>query len=40
MLVAQTKLLGHDDVLRLLGQKHLGVVDHQPFPSDTKMETC
>lgn len=37
MLVAETKLVGHNDVLQLFGQKHLGVVDHQTFLSDTKM---
>lgn len=39
MLVAETKLLGRNDVLQLRGQKGLGAVDHQPFPSDTEMET-
>ena len=39
MLVAETKLLGHNDVLQLRGQKGLGVVDRQPLPSDTEMET-
>lgn len=39
MLVAETKQVGHNDALQLLGQKHLGAVDHQPFLSDTKIET-
>lgn len=39
MLVAEPKLLGHDDILPLHGQKGLGVADHQPLPSYTEMGT-
>lgn len=39
MLVAETKLLGHNDVLQPRAQKGLGAADHQPLPSDTEMET-